>query len=114
MTLQWNAVREASAYELVRSDLEAPIYSGPFTQAFVSGMPDGQYSFDVRALAPSGETLAESTRPARVRVDHWPLGLVAALFGVGLIAAVSVIVVIIRGAWTGRNSKMDGSAEVGR
>lgn len=95
-SLRWNAVAEATEYRL--SDAQGKVlYRGEFPQAFVSGLPDGTHEYRVQANDAYGNLLAESSRPAILRVAHWPMSQAIGSFLVGLVVFAALVGVIIRG-----------------
>ena len=97
VTVIWSEYPGAWSYRLVNRE-QTELYRGAFTQAFVSGLPDGRYAFTVMALDRSGKVLAETEEPFTVSVEHWPLSQAWLLFGTGLIVFVCLVLVIVRGA----------------
>lgn len=83
-------------------------YEGPENGTFVSGLPEGDFYYRVRAIDSAG-TPGEWSSPAlHVTVDYSPPMLVATLMIVGAIVFVSTVSVIIGGhrkALGGENSQ---------
>lgn len=81
-------------------------YRGGLPEAFISGLPDGEHAFEVRALTetPAGEEsmIAASRTPAVVSVNHWPMSQAWALLGVGAIIFGVLIGLIVIGDRTVR------------
>lgn len=96
LSLEWNRVPDATRYEVVDSR-GVVAYSGSQNQAFLSGLADGNYLYNVRAYNASDIVIATSKVPAKVTVRHWPAALVAVLFSVGLIVVLAVVIVIVMG-----------------
>lgn len=97
VTLEWNAVANAERYEVI-DEQDTIVFSGVVTEAFLSGLSDGGYQYHVRAYDASGNVIASTKTPAQVQVDHWPMSMVALLFGVGFIVVLAVAVVLFQGA----------------
>jgi hypothetical protein len=108
LKFSWNAVAGAVDYEVRAAD-GLSYYRGAALQAFVSGLSDGEYQFQVSAIDGSGEILANSDT-ATVVVQHWPLANALSLFAVGLLVVISILVVIIRGT---SRAKDDASVTIG-
>ncbi|WP_146530254.1 hypothetical protein [Novipirellula artificiosorum] len=97
VSLAWNPVEGASEYIVTEHGGVTP-YRGAFRKAFVSGLADGTYRYQVRAYDESGTLLLESTTDAVVQVNHWPLWQAIALFVMGLLLFLTLISVIVLGA----------------
>lgn len=95
--LQWENVPQASSYE-VRDPEGRVFYQGVASEAFLSGLPDGEHRYTVRGLDDEGVWVAQSEQPIVVTVTHWPLLPALALFAVGCIVVICIMSVIIRGA----------------
>lgn len=94
----------------VTDDQDRQSYQGPFTQAFVSGLSDGEFAFNVTALNADGDVIANSSQPAQLTVRHWSLTQAIALMSVGFVVFVSVVVVIIRGWLSSAPQKPNATA----
>ncbi|MEZ6089904.1 MAG: hypothetical protein R3C05_18130 [Pirellulaceae bacterium] len=110
-SLIWRPVDGAIDYS-VRDQRDVEVYQGPFTQAFVSGLPDGEHAFAVIAFDASGSEIARTSQPKIVAVDHWPLLQSLVLFGIGLVVSVAMTVVIVRGATSVKRQQMNSRSEV--
>lgn len=95
--LQWENVPQASSYE-VRDPEGRVFYQGVASEAFLSGLPDGEHRYTVRGLDDEGVWVAQSEQPIVVTVTHWPLLPALALFAVGCVVVICIMSVIIRGA----------------
>lgn len=73
------------------------VYQGTLPVAFVSGLSDGIYRYEVHAMDDSGQVIAKSGVPATVAVMHWPLEQAAGLLIIGAIVFLAVVVVIASG-----------------
>jgi len=72
------------------------LYRGPDLASFISGLPDGDFYYRVRALSPDTLRAGVWSPAARVRVVHHPLSLALTLAGLGgfvFLATVGVIVI---------------------
>lgn len=103
LTLEWNRLAGAARYR-VTDAAGATMYVGVHERAFVSGLPDGEYQFQVAALDQEDRPLAVSSIPATVVVRHWPLSYAVGLFACGLVVVCAVLAVIVRGALSTSNS----------
>jgi len=83
VALEWKDVEEAVEYVVVDNHGDE-VYRGPLPRAFVSGLSDGHYSYQVTAYDEYGEVLAKSDVAAEITVEHWPLQYALGLFAVGL------------------------------
>src|SRR6056297_370504 len=95
--LEWNTLKAAAEY-VVTDQRGQAVYRGTVPIAFVSGLPDGQHTFWVSATDADGEVLAVATEPAILNVQHWPLSLALSLFGVGLLAFLTLVAILFFGA----------------
>ncbi|TWT61389.1 hypothetical protein [Rubinisphaera italica] len=102
--LRWNAVEGAAEYQVVEND-GLVVFRGAFPQAMISGLANGEYSYQVKALNAQGKLIAQSNEPALITVDHWPLWQALSLFSVGLIVFLAIIFVIIQGAMATRETQ---------
>ena len=71
------------------------IYSGPDRSSFISGLPNGDYRFRVRARL-DGEAGGWST-PVTVQVQHQSLRLAFTLLGLGAIVVLATVTLVIVG-----------------
>lgn len=110
-SLTWKPVDAAVSYS-VRDQRDVEVYQGPFTQAFVSGLPDGTHTFDVLAMDATGLQIAATSESVAVNVKHWPLVQALILFGVGLVVSLVMAVVIVRGAISTKREQVSSTAEV--
>jgi hypothetical protein len=97
VTLRWQRLEIAAGYEVLDADGRV-VYQGVASEAFLSGLPDGEHSFVVRGIDAEGAVVARADEPIVVVVKHWPLSQAIALFVVGLIVVLSVMIVLLRGA----------------
>lgn len=97
ITIEWDEHPGAFDYRLVDGE-GTELYRGPFPKAFVSGLPDGEYSFDATALDESGQILARTSDSYRLTVEHWSLRQAWLLFSVGLVVFLALVVVLVGGA----------------
>ncbi|WP_339745513.1 hypothetical protein [uncultured Rubinisphaera sp.] len=104
--LRWNAIEGATQYEVVEND-GLVVFRGAFPQAMISGLANGKYSYQVKALNSEGELIAQSNQPALVTVEHWSLWQAIGLFSIGLIVFLAIIFVIIQGALATRESRSE-------
>ncbi|WP_145344000.1 hypothetical protein [Rosistilla ulvae] len=98
LTLRWNEVAEATEYQVI-DDTGLSRYRGLFPEAFISGLADGTYRFNVRALDSDGNELARSTVPASVEVKHWSLSFSLMLLSCGMVVFLAIIGLIVVGTW---------------
>lgn len=75
-------------------------YRGAFPNAFISGLSDGQHSFQVIAYNEAQQVVARSNVPAELTVEHWSLRRALTLFFIGLAVFIAIIAVIVIGSWT--------------
>lgn len=94
-----------SAREPVYTVQEAPsaefhstrtVYRGRNGATVLSGLPDGERYYRVRARYGDGEVTPWS-EPVRVRVDHHPLSRAWTFFGVGAVVFLSTLGLIVAG-----------------
>ncbi|TWT93505.1 hypothetical protein Pla100_40230 [Neorhodopirellula pilleata] len=87
-------------YEVV-DESDNVFYRGGLPEAFISGLPDGEHTFEVRAWTTNayGDVvlIAASDTPAVVLVDHWPMSQAWILLGVGAIVFGILIGLIVIG-----------------
>lgn len=96
-SLQWNPIENAVRYEVVDGNGDL-YYEGGMNEAFVSGLPDGEHLFDVRAFAADGTVIGVSEIPAVVMVDHWPLSWALVLLAIGALVFVAMVLAITIGS----------------
>jgi hypothetical protein len=96
-SLKWSNVAGASEYQVLDAD-GSTYYQGNLNEAFISGLPDGEHAFHVYALSPDGALIGVSDTPAVMIVNHWPLSQAVALFSVGLIVVIAMMLAIVIGA----------------
>jgi hypothetical protein len=80
-------------------------YEGPDKATFISGLPDGQYYYRVRAKV-DGE-VSDWSAPIAVQVQHHSLALALSLAGVGVVVFLMTVGVVVVGV---RKSKIDEKA----
>ncbi len=97
VTLRWQPLEIADGYEVLDADGRV-VFQGVASEAFLSGLPDGEHSFQVRGSDAQGTVVARADRPIVVVVKHWPLSQAIVLFVVGLIVVLAVMSVLLRGA----------------
>ncbi|TWU18823.1 hypothetical protein Poly21_09890 [Allorhodopirellula heiligendammensis] len=85
-------------------------YRGHLPMAFVSGLPDGDYQFDVAVAARDGQILRHADEPAIVMVRHWSMPQAMSLFTVGLVVFLALIAVIVHGSCSCRRSVRNSGA----
>ncbi|TWT75226.1 hypothetical protein [Allorhodopirellula solitaria] len=108
VTLEWNDILDEAEFEssyLVKDGEGTTYYRGHLPMAFISGLPDGEYRFDVWAVDSEGSILARGSGPAVVRVEHWSLTQAMSLFVIGLVVFLILVGVIVHGAVRGRSPK---------
>ncbi|OYP39141.1 hypothetical protein CGZ80_00385 [Rhodopirellula sp. MGV] len=96
VSITWADVPDAARYEVIDRN-GSVLHSGVFSQAFISGLPDGIYHYRVRALSGTGEPIAITPKELEVEVSHWPYRYVVPLLLVGLFVMLSVVGVIVAG-----------------
>ena len=96
VTLRWERREGVAGYEVLDQDGRM-IYQGVASEAFLSGLPDGEHQFVVRGIDSEGRTIAQADAPIVVEVKHWPLAQALVLFVIGLVVVLSVMGVILRG-----------------
>lgn len=107
-TLSWNALPDAAEYHVTRSDGQS-VYRGPLPEAFVSGLSDGSYQYNVQASNKNGSVIATSDTPAVVVVEHWSLQLALLLFSCGLAVFLTLVGLIIKGTLQTRSASPSAS-----
>lgn len=95
--VRWELLERATRYEVVDADGRT-FYSGDQNEAFISGLPDGEHTFVVRAFGDDGELIGSSGMPVVIVVEHWPIGQAWALLALGAVVFVVMIGSIIVGA----------------
>ncbi|WP_145082345.1 hypothetical protein [Aureliella helgolandensis] len=105
LSLKWQPVESATTYAVI-DDEQREVYRGVWNSAFLSGLGDGEYAFHVEAYDAAGGRLAQTSVPAQVKVEHWPLAQAMTLFAIGLILFVLLLVVIAGGATLGKRSQV--------
>lgn len=96
VTLRWNSVRDAAEYEVFDREHKS-YYRGVMPEAFISGLSDGTYGFQVRATDGAGSIIA-TANPTTVVVQHWPLSYAIGLFAIGFAVVMGILLVIVQGA----------------
>ncbi|MCA9185297.1 MAG: hypothetical protein R3E01_05770 [Pirellulaceae bacterium] len=99
-TLRWEPVPASGSYRIVEAnDSDAVYYEGSQTQAFLSGLENGEYAFHVLAHDTSQRQIARSQKAIVVQVSHYSLSQALLLFAIGLVVVVIMLGVIVRGTW---------------
>ena len=75
------------------------IYKGPDRASFVSGLPNGNYYFRLRAINSADEMASSWSKPVVVKVRHHSLFLALTLAGVGAFVFVITTAVVIKGSY---------------
>ncbi|WP_146534331.1 hypothetical protein [Rubripirellula reticaptiva] len=88
--MTWNEVIGATRYQ-VRDSKGVSFYDGILPEAFISGLPDGQHSFSVKAYSDDGGLVGASQTAAVITVDHWSMTQAWVCFGVGLVVVLAII-----------------------
>lgn len=78
------------------------IYTGPDLASFISGLPNGDFFFRVRALVDNGNRAGSWSEPITVKVQHHSLKLAFTLFALGAIVFIATAAMIVTG---NRNSE---------
>jgi hypothetical protein len=95
-TLIWREDPEADGYRLLGEEGRV-LYEGRFTQAFISGLPNGEHEFRVVAVDRFGQVISTGPAPVVVTVQHWDVNLAWGLFGLGAVVMASLGAVL----WVG-------------
>lgn len=84
--------------EAARRDFAHPreVYRGRDLASVISGQPDGQFYYRVRAISDAGVP-GPWSRTVGVRVDYLPLGRAFTFFGLGALVFVATLFVILDG-----------------
>ena len=98
--LSWEGGREGAVYQLQQAGPQGfanpdTAYRGPDTATQLSGLPNGEYHYRVRMIAPESSSWSQSVS---VRVEHHPLKRALSFFAVGLIVFLATVVLIVRGS----------------
>lgn len=111
-SLRWNTLPDAAEYRMTTADGRS-VYRGRLPQAFVSGLADGTYEYQVDALDADGQVIATSATLAVVEVEHWSLGLALSLLACGFAVFVIVVALIVKGTLQTRSPPTSSLAERG-
>lgn len=92
-------------FELQRSvhqDFEQPIsiYRGPDYATFISGLPDGNYYYRVRAIVKDDTQTSDWSAPVLVQVKHHSLALALLLCGIGAAVFLITVGIVVQGIRT--------------
>ena len=96
-TIRWVMLERAARYDVVDAR-DRLFYSGEQNEAFISGLPDGEHAFNVRAYREDGTLIGASRTPVVIVVQHWPMGQAWALLAMGTVVFVVMIGLIVFGA----------------
>ena len=103
--LAWEAYPGAAAYRVVDAS-DMVFYEGRMSEAFISGLPDGDHVFRLQALNAAGDVIAEGPQRTVLVVEHWPMWMSISLLSVGAVVVLAMIGVLLtgmrrsqRGAW---------------
>ena len=110
VTLEWQTVPDATRYEVI-DEQGTVVFSGGTSKAFLSGLDNGTYRFQLRAYDKFDSLIAESSKVAEVEVQHWPMQLVGLLFFIGLAVVLAVAGVLIIGARVAETESSEGGLE---
>jgi hypothetical protein len=100
-SLSWEDA-EGVRYELIEEGGQRDpriVYRGTDTARVMTGMPNGSYSYRVRALLSGGSS--PWSQPVGVTVAHHPLTRALGFFAVGLLVFLATLVLILRGERNG-------------
>ncbi|WP_236620893.1 hypothetical protein [Rhodopirellula sallentina] len=106
--LQWNEIEGASRYQVLDADGYS-YYDGTLTEAFISGLPDGEHTFEIQAFSADNVLVGVTDQPAVIEVHHWPMSQAWASFAVGLVVFLAMIGLIIVGATRSSTPSQDAS-----
>ena len=98
ITLHWQG-DGAPRFELEQSSQTLgthTIYQGGDTARVMTGLPNGKYSYRVRAI--KQEVPGPWSRVHSVSVRHHPLSRAFAFFGIGLLVFLATLTLVLRGA----------------
>lgn len=98
VSLAWNDWPGAVAYRVTDSNGKT-VYQGEFSEAFVSGLPDGSHRFSLVALDSGGEPINVVVPIATVHVAHWPMWQAMTSLVIGAVVFVLLIGAIIHGSF---------------
>ena len=80
------------AFEISRT-----IYTGPDLASFISGLPNGEFHFRVRAQTENGSLVSAWSQPVLLKVQHHSLQLAFTLFGVGAVVFLATLALVFFG-----------------
>ncbi len=75
------------------------IYKGPDRASFVSGLPNGNYYFRLRAIRPNDDLASSWSKPVVVKVRHHSLFLALTLAGIGAFVFIITSAVVVTGSY---------------
>lgn len=87
-------LQQAFRQDFVQTNL---VYKGKDYATFLSGLPDGQFYYRVRAVTPDGAQHSDWSAPVLVRVAHHSLRLAFLLFGIGAVVFLITVGIVIQG-----------------
>lgn len=73
------------------------IYAGPDLASFVSGLPNGEFYFRVRARSENGAGAGAWSQPVLLNVQHHSLQLAFTLFGLGAVVFLATLALVFLG-----------------
>ena len=91
LTLAWTELSQADRYELKSGS--KVLYQGRLAKGFVSGLEDGQHELHVVAWNRSGQMVGQSDVVV-IDVNHWPLSMGLFAFGVVVMSALFVTLIL--------------------
>lgn len=87
-------LQQAIRHDFTQTDL---IYKGKDYATFLSGLPDGQFYYRVRAVSPDGAQYSDWSAPVLVQVAHHSLRLAFLLFGIGAVVFLITVGIVVQG-----------------
>ncbi len=109
-SLEWSEIEGAKRYQVLDSE-GISYYSGNQPQAFISGLPNGQHTFEAQAFSADEVLIGISGRPAVIVVHHWSMAQAWTSFGVGLVVFLAMVGVIVVGASRASRTVAQAEAE---
>jgi len=110
--LEWSpSSKDDVVYELEEapsSEFSTPqrIYEGPDLASFISGLPNGEYYYRVRAVNKSEKTSSAWSDPVHLTVKHHPVSLALTLAALGALVFLLTALVVIKGVRTQKTAKL--------
>lgn len=105
-TLKWTSPENpiSTRFELqqgTQRNFSSPrvIYAGPDRGTYISGLPNGDFFYRVRAVNVQEPEKSQWSPPVHRAVQHPPLTFALSVTGVGAIVLISTISMIAVGAW---------------